>query len=215
VRAGVVRSLRDGAGTDRLVCHDRTATVLLLLQIGPSALVGISLFLLLTPVQTRIMGMQFQVRKRSMRFTDGRSRLLQELLGSFAIVKYFTLERPFLDRIGGIRWSELQGIRSILLIKAANQSIAMSLVRAKSPELSQPSPASLTPCILCSLSPPLPPLSPSSATPASEMTCTRAPPMRVERGRLAQADVDLTASSPAIPPRSSQRCPSSSSCASL
>ena len=135
MRAGVVRSLRDGAGTDRLVWHDHKATVLLLLQIGPSALVGISLFLLLTPVQTRIMGMQFQVRKRSMRFTDGRSRLLQELLGSFAIVKYFTLERPFLDRIGGIRWSELQGIRSILLIKAANQSIAMSLVRAKSPQL--------------------------------------------------------------------------------
>lgn len=106
----------------------RSATILLVLQIGPSALVGISLFLLLTPVQTRIMGMQFQVRKRSMRFTDGRSRLLQELLGSFAIVKYFTLERPFLERIGSIRSSELQGIRSILLIKAANQSIAMSLV---------------------------------------------------------------------------------------
>lgn len=124
-----------------------TATILLLLQIGPSALVGIALFIFLTPVQTRIMGMQFQVRKRSMRFTDSRSRLLQvlltivhkeasranmicclqELLGSFAIVKYFTLERPFLERIGGIRWSELQGIRSILLIKAANQSIAMSL----------------------------------------------------------------------------------------
>lgn len=31
-------------------------------------------------------------------WTDSRSRLLQELLGSFAIIKYFTLERPFLER---------------------------------------------------------------------------------------------------------------------
>jgi len=36
-------------------------------QIGPSALVGIALFVFLTPVQTRVMRMQFQVRKSSMK----------------------------------------------------------------------------------------------------------------------------------------------------
>lgn len=44
------------------------------------------------------MRLQFDVRKKSMKWTDARSRLLQELLGSFSIIKYFTLERPFLDR---------------------------------------------------------------------------------------------------------------------
>ncbi|KAL7417822.1 ABC protein [Mrakia frigida] len=101
--------------------------VLLILQIGPSALVGIALFIFLTPVQTRVMRMQFQVRKSSMKWTDSRSRLLQELLGSFAIIKYFTLERPFLERINTIRGNELVGIRKILIIRAANQAIAMSL----------------------------------------------------------------------------------------
>lgn len=71
---------------------------MLIIQIGPSALVGISLFAILTPVQTRVMRLQFDVRKKSMKWTDARSRLLQELLGSFSIIKYFTLERPFLDR---------------------------------------------------------------------------------------------------------------------
>lgn len=63
------------------------------------------------------MAMQFQVRKGSMKWTDARSRLLQELLGSFSIIKYFSLEPPFLDRVGDIRHQELKGVRKILMIK--------------------------------------------------------------------------------------------------
>lgn len=56
--------------------------ILLLLQIGPSALVGMSLFVLIAPLQTFFMGLSYKVRQRSMVFTDGRSKLLQELLGT-------------------------------------------------------------------------------------------------------------------------------------
>lgn len=86
---------------------------------GPSALAGFALFLLIVPVQERAMTLQFKVRKSSMRWTDMRAKLLQELLGAMRIIKYFTYEIPYLARIDGIRRRELQGIRKILAIRAA------------------------------------------------------------------------------------------------
>lgn len=101
--------------------------VLLIVQIGPSALVGLALFAMLVPLQSVIMGWQIKVRAKSMRWTDARSRTLQELLSSFSIIKYFVFEKAYLARISQIRGNELKGVRSISLIKAFNQSLALSL----------------------------------------------------------------------------------------
>ncbi|KAK4689734.1 hypothetical protein P7C73_g391, partial [Tremellales sp. Uapishka_1] len=101
--------------------------ILLLLQIGPSALAGFSLFILLAPLQTSFMQQSFKIRKKSMIWTDARSKLLQELLSSMQIIKVFTYEIPFLKRLREIRRKEMVGIRKILIIRAANQAIAFSL----------------------------------------------------------------------------------------
>lgn len=101
--------------------------VLLIVQIGPSALVGLALFAMLVPLQSVIMSWQIRERKKSMHWTDARSRTLQELLGSFAILKYFVFESAYLKRISNIRGNELKGIWKISLIKAFNQSLALSL----------------------------------------------------------------------------------------
>ena len=93
--------------------------ILLLVQLGPSALAGFALFLLIIPVQERAMTMQFQIRKSSMKWTDNRAKLLQELLASMRIIKYFCYEIPYLNRVFTIRSNELKGIRQILMIRAA------------------------------------------------------------------------------------------------
>ena len=43
------------------------------------------------------------------------------------IVKFFTYEIPFLQRLRKVRTKELIGIRTILIIRAANQAIAFSV----------------------------------------------------------------------------------------
>ncbi len=98
-----------------------------LLQIGPSALLGMSLFVFMTPLQTYFMKTSFIVRQKSMIWTDGRSKLLQELLQSMAIIKQFTNEIPFLKRLSEFRANELKGIRIIVIIRAANQAMAFSI----------------------------------------------------------------------------------------
>ncbi|KAG8995314.1 hypothetical protein FRB94_009286 [Tulasnella sp. JGI-2019a] len=100
---------------------------LLIVQLGPSALAGFAMFVILTPVQKQMMGIQLKVRGQSMRHTDERASILQELLGGMRIIKYFCYERPFLGRIQTIRKQELVGIWWISIIKAANMAIAFSV----------------------------------------------------------------------------------------
>ncbi|KAL0954619.1 hypothetical protein HGRIS_003577 [Hohenbuehelia grisea] len=101
--------------------------ILLLLNLGPSALAGFGFFLLATPVQTMVMKNLFKLRQKSMIWTDKRAKLLQELLGGMKVIKFFAWEIPFLQRIIDYRQREMSYIRSLLLIRSANNAVAMSL----------------------------------------------------------------------------------------
>lgn len=81
--------------------------ILLLLNLGPSALAGFGFFVLATPVQTLVMKKLFKLRQSSMQWTDKRAKLLQELLGGMKIIKFFVWEVPFLNRIFGFRQKEM------------------------------------------------------------------------------------------------------------
>jgi len=67
-------------------------------KLGPSALAGFCLFFIMTPVQQQAMAYQFTIRQKSMRWTDQRANLVQELLGGMRVVKWFTYEQPLLKR---------------------------------------------------------------------------------------------------------------------
>ncbi|KAF9490797.1 ABC protein [Pleurotus eryngii] len=100
--------------------------IILLVQLGPSALAGFSLFLLIAPIQERVMALQFTVRRRSMKFTDQRAKTLLEALAGMRVVKYFCYEVPFLKRVFEIRTNELLGISKIQNFSSANIAFAYS-----------------------------------------------------------------------------------------
>ncbi|KZT29601.1 ABC protein [Neolentinus lepideus HHB14362 ss-1] len=101
--------------------------IILLVQLGPSALAGFSLFLIVAPIQERVMDYQFRVRTHTMKWTDLRAKLLLEILGAMRVVKYFTYETPFLRRIFGIRKKELDAIEKIQYARSANIALAFSV----------------------------------------------------------------------------------------
>ncbi|PPQ77123.1 hypothetical protein CVT25_010817 [Psilocybe cyanescens] len=101
--------------------------IILLFQLGPSALAGFGLFLAIAPIQERAMAQQFTIRKQSMRYTDQRAKTLLEVLGSMRVVKYFSYEIPFLNRIYAIRGNELRGVKNILVSQSANVAFAFSI----------------------------------------------------------------------------------------
>ncbi|TDL20835.1 ABC protein [Rickenella mellea] len=101
--------------------------IILLVQLGPSALAGFSLFVLMIPLQERIMAIQFKIRRKSMKWTDMRAKVILEVLGAMRVVKYFSYEVPFLKRIYDIRAQELHGVRSIGFSRSANIAMAFSV----------------------------------------------------------------------------------------
>ncbi|CCO28288.1 Oligomycin resistance ATP-dependent permease YOR1 [Rhizoctonia solani AG-1 IB] len=101
--------------------------IILLVNLGWSALTGFAFFVLITPLQTMVMKRLFSMRKKSMIWTDKRAKLLQELLGGMRILKFFAWENPYLERVSNFRNNELKYIRSLLLVRSANNAVAFSL----------------------------------------------------------------------------------------
>ncbi|KAH9928634.1 ABC transporter [Fomitopsis serialis] len=101
--------------------------VILIINLGPSALAGFAFFVLCTPLQTLAMRRLMRLRMKSMGWTDKRSKLLQELLGGMKIIKYFSWEVPYLRKVEELRGKEMGYIRNLLLIRSANNAIAISL----------------------------------------------------------------------------------------
>ncbi|KAG1899413.1 ABC transporter [Suillus fuscotomentosus] len=101
--------------------------VLLLINLGPSALAGFALLLVATPVQTYAVKRLFSLRMKSMAWTDKRSKTLQEILSGMRVIKFFSWEVPFLKRISDYRRNEMAYIRTLLIIKSAMNAVAISL----------------------------------------------------------------------------------------
>lgn len=101
--------------------------IILLVEIGYSALPGIGFLIIAMPLQMINMKQLFSVRKKSMLWTDKRAKLLQEILGGMRIVKFMAWEMPFLDRLSGIRALELKYVRKLLTFRSGMMAFAMSL----------------------------------------------------------------------------------------
>ncbi|KAG2153342.1 ABC protein [Suillus clintonianus] len=101
--------------------------IILLTELGPSALAGFSLFALMIPIQQRLMAVQRRIRLGSMKWTDQRAKALLEALGAMRAVKYFSYEVPYLRKIFELRKKELRGTRWILNANSANLALASSL----------------------------------------------------------------------------------------
>ncbi len=126
--------------------------VILLCTIGVSSLAGIAVVFVALPLQSYAMRRLFQGRQESMKFTDKRIKTISELLLGIKTVKLFgehgpasqlhsgltrqltplrspvaAWEKPMLDRVHETRRQEMHGVRRLLIIRALNQAIAMSI----------------------------------------------------------------------------------------
>ncbi|KAJ3509959.1 hypothetical protein NLJ89_g4941 [Agrocybe chaxingu] len=100
--------------------------VILLVNLGPNALIGFSVLLLGIPVQSYVMKKSYVARSDSMQYTDKRVKLTHELLGGIRVIKYFAWEEAFLKTLNHLRKMEMKHIRKLLLFRAGNNAVAMS-----------------------------------------------------------------------------------------
>ncbi|CAD6954568.1 unnamed protein product [Tilletia controversa] len=101
---------------------------LLIHNMGVSALVGLGVLLLGTPVQAIIVARMIQTRRSAVRLTDRRVRLMQEVFTGIRILVLFEWRNtPFAERIGNMRREELAFLRKLALLRAMTFSVVYFL----------------------------------------------------------------------------------------
>ncbi|KAG0370512.1 hypothetical protein BGZ54_006027 [Gamsiella multidivaricata] len=82
--------------------------ILLIYLMGPSALLGTLVLLTMNPLQAWAMARLNPVREKASKFTDTRIRVMTEILQGAKVIKFFTYESSFLQKLSEIRVSELK-----------------------------------------------------------------------------------------------------------
>lgn len=101
--------------------------ILLLVNIGYSALSGYALLVIGMPLLTYSIRTLVKRRKNINKLTDQRVSLTQEILQAVRFVKFFGWESSFLERLRKIRKQEIHLIQVLLAIRNAIQCVSMSL----------------------------------------------------------------------------------------
>ncbi|KAJ3255913.1 hypothetical protein HK103_005829 [Boothiomyces macroporosus] len=99
----------------------------LLTLLGPAALAGIGLLVILGPLQKTLMQKLRTIRKTSAPITDSRVKLTQEILEGIRVIKYFTWELPFKKEVEKLRDQEVKLALKRSLIQAFVSTIAFAV----------------------------------------------------------------------------------------
>lgn len=101
--------------------------ILLIVNLGYSALAGFGLLALTTPLLGRAIRSLFRRRAKINKITDDRVSLTNEVLHAVRFVKYFGWETSFLGRIAAIRKREIRSIQALQSIRNGIMAVAMSM----------------------------------------------------------------------------------------
>lgn len=100
---------------------------LLLINLSYSALPGLGLLFLATPLLGKAIRSLFKRRFAISRITDQRVSLTSEILQAIRFVKFFGWETAFIGRIDKIRQKEIRSVQIVLAIRDGVQSVSMAI----------------------------------------------------------------------------------------
>ena len=95
--------------------------------IGPIALVGFFIIILMYPIMGIIAKLQSHYREQAVRFTDQRVTGMKEIIDSIRLIKMYAWEEPFLDNILSMRDEELKSIFKSSLTQSAVLVVSPSI----------------------------------------------------------------------------------------
>ncbi|KAI9024263.1 P-loop containing nucleoside triphosphate hydrolase protein [Hyaloraphidium curvatum] len=94
------------------------AIVILLVQLGPPALAGLALLIVMVPVQAFVMRYLVRLRRETNKLTDKRVRMTQEAMAGIRVLKFLGWEAAMENQLAEVRMEELKNVRTIGNIRA-------------------------------------------------------------------------------------------------
>jgi ABC-type multidrug transport system fused ATPase/permease subunit len=96
-------------------------------EIGWSALAGLVVMVLATPLQGTLGKRIAAIRRTVVKSTDARVRMMNEVLTGVKIIKLFGWEQSFVSRVTSLRDREVEGLLKGASVKSANSAVAFVL----------------------------------------------------------------------------------------
>lgn len=100
---------------------------LLIWNIGPSALVGIGIFIVIVLFLGSCLKQLMTIRKKASKFTDRRVNLMKELLKNYKMIKFYSWEASYSDRIHDARFSEMKHLLTLQSLRNVLTSLAFAM----------------------------------------------------------------------------------------
>ncbi|KAG0329331.1 hypothetical protein BG000_000100 [Podila horticola] len=101
--------------------------VLLIVNMGPTALVGFVFLVLFGPIQARIVAALSVIRRKSTLITDARVKLTQEVLQGMRVIKFYGWEEAFLGKLEDLRNKELKYVRTLLISRSGIAAVNLTV----------------------------------------------------------------------------------------
>eukprot|EP00899_Mesostigma_viride_P024421 jgi/Mesvir1/5163/Mv15301-RA.2 len=98
----------------------------LLYYIGPSALMGVFVMLLLIPSQARIVRKLMMMQRDTLKYTGKRSKYINEILQGVKVVKAYAWERPLTKGVEDARELELKAMRKRVHYRAIQSMVMLA-----------------------------------------------------------------------------------------
>ncbi|KAJ3151156.1 hypothetical protein HDU86_006146 [Geranomyces michiganensis] len=101
--------------------------IFLIIQLGPTALAGIGLLVVMGPFQKTIMKRLGTIRKSVAPLTDHRVKLTQEILSGIRVIKFFAWNRPYLSKVEEVRKQEVAQVLRRAMLQAFVMALAFGI----------------------------------------------------------------------------------------
>ncbi|KAG0043171.1 hypothetical protein BGZ83_011761 [Gryganskiella cystojenkinii] len=101
--------------------------ILLIANLGPSALVGFVFLVAFGPIQARIVRALSVIRRKSTLITDARVKLTQEVLQGMRVIKFYGWEDAFLSKLEDLRTKELKYVRTLLISRSGIAAVNLTV----------------------------------------------------------------------------------------
>ncbi|KAF9413974.1 hypothetical protein BGZ94_000549 [Podila epigama] len=101
--------------------------VLLIVNMGPTALVGFVFLVMFGPIQARIVQALSVIRRKSTLITDARVKLTQEVLQGMRVIKFYGWEEAFLNKLEELRSKELKYVRTLLISRSGIAAVNLTV----------------------------------------------------------------------------------------
>lgn len=99
--------------------------VLIYQQVGNATWVGVAFMICLIPVNGIVFAYVSKMRRRVLKYSDARVKMINEILTGIRIIKYYAWEGPFGKEVNAIREKELKALTTLAYATAIGFSLIM------------------------------------------------------------------------------------------